>query len=104
MLHGPYGEQHQPDHRCQGHYHQPVSPSVLQTKQVGEAYRCYPSEDQDGPQHSWDALLCCHKAHPSCVGQSLDLVQSFCVELFIGRCAWLEILKVCADIVDKGPP
>jgi hypothetical protein len=55
MLHGPYGEKHQPDHRRQGHNHQPVCPRVLQTKQVGEAYGCYPSEDQNGPEDCGDA-------------------------------------------------
>src|SRR5215211_7455033 len=74
MLHGPYGEQHQTYHRCQGHYHQPVSPCVLQSEQVGEPYRRYPTEDQDSPEDCGDAFFCCHKAHPPCVGQSLDLV------------------------------
>src|SRR5215218_3466268 len=104
MLHGPYGEQYQPYNRCQGHYHKPVSPSVLQTEEVGEAYRRYPPEDQYGPKHSWDTLLGCDQTHSPCVGQYLDLVKSFRVELLVGRGAWLEILEVCADIVYKGPP
>ena len=29
MLHGAYGEKHQPDHRRQGHHHQPVGPRVV---------------------------------------------------------------------------
>src|ERR687894_2069431 len=103
MLQGTYGEQNQSDHRSQGHYHQPVRPSALQTEEVGEAYGCYPPEDQNGPQHTGDALLGCHQAHPPCVGQSLDLVQAFCVELLVGLGAWLELLKVCPDLVDKGP-
>src|SRR5215218_2086930 len=58
MLHGTYGEQHKTYHRCQGQYHQPVCPGVLQTKQVGEANRHYPTEDQNSPKHSWEALSC----------------------------------------------
>src|SRR5215213_10045811 len=104
MLKGAYGEQNQRYDRRQGHHHQPVRPRVLQTKQVGEAYRCYPTENKNSPKHSWDALLRCDQTHPPCVGQSLDLVQSFCVELLICLCAWLKLLKVCADIVYKGPP
>src|SRR5918993_4807039 len=104
MLHGPYGEQHQPYHRRQGQYHQPVRPRVRQAEEVGEAYRRYPPEDQNGPEDSWDALLGCYQTHSPCVGQSLDLVEAFCVELLIGRRLWLELLKVCADLVDKGPP
>src|SRR5215208_8391399 len=100
MLHGPYGEQYQPDHRSQGHYHQPVRPRVLQSEEVGEAYGCYTTEDQNGPEDSGDALLGCDQTHPSCVGQSLDLVKSFCVELLVGLCAWLELLQACSDIVD----
>src|SRR5215203_7127973 len=104
MLHGPDSEQYQPDDRCQGHHHQPVRPRVLQAEEVGEAYHRYTPEDQDGPQDSGDALLGCYQTHPPCVGQSLDLVESFCVELLLGLRAWLELLKVCADIVDEGPP
>src|SRR5215216_3779761 len=101
MLHSAYGEQHQPDHRRQGHNHKPVRPRVLHTKEVGEAYRRYTPEDQNGPKDPWDALLRCDQAHSPCVSQSLDLVESFCVELLVSRCAWLELLKVCADLVDK---
>src|SRR5918997_5775058 len=104
MLQGADGEQHQPDHRRQGQYHQPVRPRVLQAEEVGEAYSRYPPEDQNGPEDCWDALLRCDHTHPPCVGQSLDLVQTFCVELLVCRCAWLELLKVCADLVDEGPP
>src|SRR5215216_3357210 len=100
MLHCPYGEQHQPYNRSQGHHHQPVCPRVLQTEEVGEAYGCYATEDQDGPKDSGNALLGCDQTHPPCVGQSLYLVEAFCVELLVGRGAWLELLKVCADIVD----
>src|SRR5215217_637863 len=103
MLHGADGEQYQPDHPRQDHNHYPVRPRVLQTEEVGEAYGCYPPEYQSGPQDSGGALLCCDQTHPPCVGQSLDLVKSFCVELLVGRGAWLELLKVCADIVYKGP-
>src|SRR5919112_849520 len=104
MLPGAYSEQYQPDHSSQGHNHQPVRPRVLQAEEVGEAYSRYPREYQDGPEDSGDALLGRDQAHPSCVGQSLDLVESFCVELLVGRRPWLELLKVCADIVYKGPP
>src|SRR5215211_184255 len=104
MLQSPYGEQYQPDHRRQGHHHKPMRPRVLHAEEVGEAYNRYPPEDQNGPQDSGDALLRCDQTHPPCVGQSLDLVQSFCVELLVGRRAWLELLKVCAYFVDKGPP
>src|ERR671910_1591345 len=104
MLHGPYGEQHQPYHRRQGENHQPVSPGVLQAEEVGEAYGCYTPEDQNGPEDCGDALLCCDQTHSPSVGQSLDLVEPFCVELHVGLCAWLELLKVCPDLVDKGPP
>src|SRR5829696_6789735 len=104
MLHGPNSEQYQPDDRCQGHHHQPVCPRVLQAEEVGEAYHRYTPEDQDGPQDSGDALLGCDQTHPPCVGQPLDLVETFCVELLLGLRVWLELLKVCADIVDEGPP
>src|SRR5688500_11382774 len=104
MLHGADGEQYQPDHRRQGQYHQPVRPRVLQTEKVGESYRRYTPEDQNGPEDCGDALLRCHQTHPPCVGQSLDLVEAFCVELCVGRRLWLELLKVCSDLVDKGPP
>src|SRR5687768_16774758 len=100
MLHSPYGEKHQPYHRRQGHHHQPVRPRVLQTEEVGEAYGCYTPEDQNGPEDCGDALLCCDQTHSPCVGQSLDLVQSFCVELLVGRRVWLDLLKVCAYFVD----
>src|SRR5215217_8599356 len=100
VLHGPYGEQNQSDHRCEGYYHQPVSPCVLQSKQVGEAYRRYPTEDQHGPEDPGDALLSCDQAHPPCVSQDLDLVKAFCVELLLGLGMWLEILNSCSDIVD----
>src|SRR5215217_8380802 len=104
MLHSPYGEQHKPYHRRQGENHQPVRPSVLQAEEVGEAYRRYTPEDQHGPEHSGDALLRCDQAHPPCVSHSLDLVEAFCVELLLSRCAWLKLLKVRADVVDDGPP
>src|SRR5215211_658634 len=104
VLHGPYGEQHQTYHRCQGHYHQPVSPCVLQTKQIGEAHRRYPTEDQHHPEDSGDAFFSCYQTHSPCVSQDLDLVKAFCVELLLGLCAWLEILNSCLDIVDEGPP
>src|SRR5215216_1797686 len=104
MLQGPYREQYQPDHRCQGHYHQPVSPRALQAEEVGEAYRRYPPEYQNGPLHSWDALLCGDQTHPPCVCKPLDLVQAFCVELLFGLGVWLELLNVCADLVYQGPP
>src|ERR671917_1853564 len=104
MLQGTYGEQNQSDHRSQGHYHQPVRPRALQTEEVGEAYGCYTPEDQNGPKDCWDALLRCDQTHPPCVGQSLDLVEAFRVELLVCGGAWLELLKVCADLVDKGPP
>src|SRR5918999_6425883 len=103
MLHGAYGEQHKPDHRRQGHHHQPVRPRVLQAEEVGEAYGCYPSEDQNGPEDPGDAFFGCNQTHSPCVSQSLDLVQSFCVELLVCGGVWLELLKVCADLVDKGP-
>src|SRR5918998_3122407 len=104
MLQGPYGEQYQSDHPRQGQYHQPVRPRVLQTEEVGEAYSRYTPEDQNGPENCWDAFLGRHQTHPPCVGQSLDLVEAFCVELLVCGGAWLELLKVCADLVDKGPP
>src|SRR5215203_6445537 len=98
MLQGADGEQYQPDHRSQGHHHQPVCPRVLQTEEVGEAYGCYATEDQDGPKDSGNALLGCDQTHPPCVAQSLDLIKSFCVELLVGRGAWLELLKGCSDL------
>src|SRR5215208_3646394 len=104
MLQGAYGVQNQPYHPSQGHNHQPVCPRVLQTEEVGEAYSCDPPEDQNGPEDSGDALLGCDQTHPPCVGQSLDLVKAFCVELLVGRRVWLDLLKVCPDIVYKGPP
>src|SRR5215212_409911 len=104
MLQSPYGEQYQPDHRRQGHHHKPMRPRVLHAEEVGEANSCYPPEDQNGPQDSGDTLLRCDQTHPPCVGQSLDLVQSFCVELLVCLRVWLELLKVCAYFVDKGPP
>src|SRR5215208_4472123 len=103
MLHGAYGEKYQPDHRRQDYNHQPVRPRVIQAEEVGEAYGCYTPEDQNGPEDSGDALLCCDQTHSPCVGQSLDLVESFCVELLLGRRVWLELLKVCSDLVDQGP-
>src|SRR5919112_827873 len=57
MLQGADGEQHQPDHRCERHHHQPVRPRVLEAEEVGEAYSRYPPEDQDGPEDPGDALL-----------------------------------------------
>src|SRR5215213_7926754 len=104
MLQGAYGVQNQPYHPSQGHNHQPVCPRVLQTEEVGEAYGCYPPEDKNGPQDSGDALLRCDQTHPPCVGQSLDLVKTFCVELLLGLRVWLELLKVCEDLVFKCPP
>src|SRR5215207_4929708 len=98
MLHGAYGEKHQSDHRRQGNDHHPVCPRVLQSEEVGEAYHRYTPEYKDGPKHSGDVLFGCDQAHPSCVGHSLDLIQSFCVELLVGLCAWLEILDVCSDV------
>src|SRR5215210_4327193 len=84
MLQGADREKHQPDNRRKRHHHQPVRPRVLQAEEVGEGYRCYPTEDQDGPEDSGDALLGCDQAHSSGVGQSLDLVQPFRVELLVG--------------------
>jgi hypothetical protein len=55
MLHGADGEQHKPDHRRQGKHHQPVRPRVLQAEEVGEAYRRYTPEDQNGPE---DCIRC----------------------------------------------
>src|SRR5215210_3853959 len=104
MLHGADGEKHKTYHRRQGQYHQPVRPGVLQAEEIGEAHGCYPTEDQNGPEDCGDALLCCDQAHSPCVGQSLDLVQSFSVELRVRGSVWLELLKVCSDLVDKGPP
>src|SRR5919107_5662700 len=104
MLQGPYGKQHQPYNRRQGHHHQPVRPRVLHTEEVGEAYRRYTTEDQDGPQDPGYAFFGCDQAHPSCVGQSLDLIESFRVELLVGPRLWLKLLKVRPDLVDKGPP
>src|SRR5215212_1473567 len=103
VLHGSYGKQHQSYHRCQGYYHQPVSPCVLQSEQVGEAYRRYPTEDQDGPEDPGDPFFSCYQAHPPCVSQYLDLLQAFCVELLLCLGVWLEILNSCTDIVDEGP-
>ena len=67
MLHCPYGEQHKPDHRRQGHNHQPVRPRVLQTEEVGEAHRRYTPEYKDGPEDCRDALFGCDQTPPPCV-------------------------------------
>src|SRR5215204_3460949 len=104
MLQGTNGEQYQPDHRSQGYHHKPMRPRALQTKEVGEAYRCYSPEYQNGPKDTGYTLLGCDQTHPPGVGQSLDLVRSFCIELLVGRRTWLELLKVCSDVVDKRPP
>jgi hypothetical protein len=104
MLHGPYSEQHQPYHRCQGHNHQPVRPRVLQSEEVGEAVSRYPTEDQDDPEDSGEAFSGCDHAHPPCVGQDLDLVEAFCVKLLLGLRARLYLLQARPDIVDEGLP
>jgi hypothetical protein len=51
-----------------------VRPRVLQAEEVGEAYGCYPPEDQNGREDPGDAFFGCDQTHPPCVGQSLDLV------------------------------
>jgi hypothetical protein len=104
VLHGTDGEQNKPYNRRQGPHHQPVRPRVLQAEKVGEAYGCYPPEDQNGPEDSGDALFGCDQTHPPSVGQSLDLVESFRVELFLALRAWLEPLYVLQDVVDDGLP
>src|SRR5215212_5847184 len=60
------GEQNQPYNRSQGHYHKPVGPRALQTEEVGEAYRRYSPEYQNGPEDSGDALLRGDQPHPPC--------------------------------------
>src|SRR5919112_3725487 len=104
MLHGAYGEKHQPDHRSQGQYHKPVRPRVLQTKQVGEAYRCYTPEDQNGPEDCGNTFLRRDQTRPPGVGEGVDLVQAFRVKLFLGLRARLKVLYVPPDVVDDGPP
>src|SRR5918992_2014870 len=81
-----------------------MCPCVLQTEEVGEAYRRYPTEYQDGPQDPWDALLGRDQAHPPGIGEGIDLVEPFRVKLFLGLRAWLEPLYVLPDVVDDGPP
>src|SRR5215210_7299426 len=104
MLQGADGEQHKPYNRRQRQYHQPVRPRVLQAEEVGKAHCRYPTEDQNGPEDSGDALLGGDQAHPPGVGQSLDLVQSFRVELLVGLGMWLDLLQGLPDVVDNGPP
>src|SRR5215211_6899473 len=81
-----------------------MRPRALQTEEIGETYRRCPPKYQNSPKHCGDDLLGCYQARPPSVRQSLYLVQPFCVELLVGRRAWLNLLKVRSDIVDKGPP
>ena len=86
-------EEYQRDHRCQRRHHQPVCPGVLQTEEVGEAYRHYPSKDQNDPQDRGHALAGGDQAHSPGVRQRLDLVEAFCVELLPGLRVGLEGMK-----------
>src|SRR5215207_5054857 len=104
VLDGADREQDQPYNCRQGYHHQPVGPRVLQPEEVGETYRGHPPEDKHRPEDPWDAFLGRDQAHPPGVGQPLDLVEAFRVELLVGRRAWLELLNVRANVVDNGPP
>src|SRR5215212_11888324 len=101
---GTDGEQDQPYHRSKGNHHQTVRPRALQAEQVREAYRCYPPEDQHGPQDPGDTLLRGDKARPPGVAQPSDLVAAFGVELFFGPRVRLEPLYARPDVVDEVPP
>src|SRR5829696_7923264 len=103
MFHGADGDKDQPDNRCQGQHHQPVRPRVLQAEEVGKAHCRYPAEDQNGPEYSGDALLGGDQAHSPGVGQSLDLVEPFRVELLVGLKVRLDILQGRPDVVDQAP-
>jgi hypothetical protein len=81
-----------------------MRPRALQTEEIGEAYRRCSPKYQNSPKDPGDDLLGCDQAHPSCVRQSLYLVKAFCVELLVGRRAWLDLLKVRSVIVYEGPP
>jgi hypothetical protein len=56
------------------------------------------------PKALWEHLLGCYQACPPSVRQSLNLVQPFCVELLVGRRAWLDLLEAGSNIVYKCPP
>ena len=90
MPQGTDGEQDQPYHPSKGNHHNPVRPRALQAEQVREAYRSYPPEYKDGPEDPGDPLLRGYKARPPGVTQPPDLIQPFCIELFVALRVWLE--------------